>query len=153
MNQNDRAVRLNEAVKHLISAGMIDGKATTKSIATTMGRNSSNVSSALRGDKRYLNPKFVRDFCGTFKNIISEDWVLWGKGRMLKDENTDMANILSLTDKSLTDLSKDELIMLVKKLLNIQNQQTVIFQHLIKQNDDLIRTACEHVKLIDEIKQ
>ena len=78
-----RQQRLDEAVLHLISVGLIDGKSAAKSIAITMDRNYSNISAAMRGEPRYLNPKFIRDFCATYRSIISANWILQGKGEML----------------------------------------------------------------------
>ncbi len=84
METNDRKKRLDEAVRYLISIGLIDGKFPTKSITDTMGRNPQNVSSAIgSGNPRFLTRKFVRDFCSTYKNIISEDYIWDGEGEML----------------------------------------------------------------------
>ena len=86
MKNSARKKRMNDAVKYLISVGLIDGKSTSKSIALKLNRNSTNISSALRGNERYLNQKFIRDFCATYGNIISEDWLWDGTGDMLNSE-------------------------------------------------------------------
>lgn len=150
MESKSREQRLNDAIRHLISVGLINGKSTTKSIAQTMGRNSTNISSALRGDVRYLNPKFVRDFCATYKNIISENWLLDGTGEMLTESpNETMTNIIP--EESLMNLSREELISLVKQLMALHSEQTAMYQMLIRQNDQMIRNGQERFNNITNI--
>ena len=80
-----RKERLEEAIKHLMSLGMIDGRAISKSIAESMDRKINGISSALNGDDRYLTWKFTKAFCASFSNIISADWIWNGEGEMLEE--------------------------------------------------------------------
>ena len=137
-----RTERLRQAVRHLISIGLIDGKAPSKSISITMGRNSSNISSSLRGDKRYLNRKFIRDFCATFKNIISEDWIWDGIGSMTHTvSSADPEKHIS--EEALMRLSKEELIAIIKKLLTLHCEMTENQKTLILQNEHMIQNGQE----------
>ena len=78
--------RLEESIKYLISKGEIDGKAPIKNIAAKMGRHKNNISSAISGDEKYYTKKFLIDFCATYGNVISVDWLWDGSGDMLIDE-------------------------------------------------------------------
>lgn len=151
METKDRAKRLNEAIKHLISFGMIDGKSPTKSISTTMNRNSTNTSSAIRGDNRYLNRKFVRDFCATYKNIISEDWLWDGIGEMLASSPKNNSSNTAISEDSLMMLSREELIFLVKQLMSLHSEQTEMYRILIRQNEEMIRNGQERFNNITNL--
>lgn len=143
--------RLNAAVKHLISIGLIDGKYKVKNIAQTMNRNSQNISSTLRGDVRYLNQKFVQDFCATYKNIISEDWLWEGVGEMLTNGKLVNTNNIVITDETLTSLSKEDLIVFVKQLMALHSEQTAMYQMLIRQNDQMISNGQDRFNNITNI--
>lgn len=151
METKNRVKRLNEAIKHLISFGMIDGKSPTKSISTTMNRNSTNISSAIRGDNRYLNRKFVRDFCATYKNIISEDWLWDGIGDMLAASPKHNTSNTAISEDSLMMLSREELVFLVKQLMSLHSEQTEMYRILIRQNEEMIRNGQERFNNITNL--
>lgn len=151
METKNRVKRLNEAIKHLISFGMIDGKSPTKSISTTMNRNSTNISSAIRGDNRYLNRKFVRDFCATYKNIISEDWLWDGIGDMLASSPKHNTSNTAISEDSLMMLSREELVFLVKQLMSLHSEQTEMYRILIRQNEEMIRNGQERFNNITNL--
>lgn len=143
--------RLNEAIKHLISIGLIDGKAPTKSIAYTMGRNQNNASSAIRGKQRFLTQKFVRDFCATYNNIISEDYIWDGVGEMLTEANTNNVASTQISEESLMTLSREELVFLVKQLMSLHSEQTEVYKLLIRQNEEMIRNGQERFNNITKL--
>lgn len=151
METKDREKRLNEAIKHLISFGMIDGKSPTKSISTTMNRNSTNISSAIRGDNRYLNRKFVRDFCATYKNVISEDYIWDGIGELLTEATTYKTSNAPISEESLMKLSREELVFLVKQLMSLHSEQTEMYRLLIRQNEEMIRNGQERFNNITNL--
>lgn len=151
MEKKDREKRLNEAIKYLIAFGMIEGKSTTKSIATTMNRNSANISSAIRGDARYLNRKFVRDFCATYKNLISEDYIWDGMGEMLTETTPYNAGNGAISEESLMKLSREELVFLVKQLMALHSEQTEMYRLLIRQNEEMIRNGQERFNNITNL--
>lgn len=151
METNDRKKRLNEAIKHLISIGLIDGKSPTKSIAYTTGRNQNNASSAINGIKRFLTRKFVRDFCATYKNIISEDYIWDGVGEMLTEANTNNVASTQISEESLMTLSREELVFLVKQLMSLHSEQTEVYKLLIRQNEEMIRNGQERFNNITKL--
>lgn len=151
MEKKNREKRLNEAIKYLIAFGMIDGKSPTKSISTTMNRNSTNISSAIRGDTRYLNRKFVRDFCATYKNVISEDYIWDGIGELLTEATTYNAGNATISEESLMKLSREELVFLVKQLMSLHSEQTEMYRLLIRQNEEMIRNGQERFNNITNL--
>ena len=151
METKNRVKRLNDAIKYLISFGMIDGKSPSKSIATTMNRNSTNISSAVRGDKRYLNRKFVRDFCATYKNVISDDWLWDGTGDMLASSPKHNTSNTAISEDSLMMLSREELVFLVKQLMSLHSEQTEMYRILIRQNEEMIRNGQERFNNITNL--
>ncbi len=82
----EKTDRFSEAVKYLISKGKIDGRAKNKSIAEKMGRNRNSVSSAVNGEEGYFTLSFLIDFCATYGNTISPEWIFNGVGNMLRDD-------------------------------------------------------------------
>ena len=153
MENDERKKRLNEAVKYLISLGMIEGKSPTMSIANRMNRNRNNISTAFRGDERYLNKKFIRDFCATYQNLISEDWLLDGIGEMTNTVTNTNGNGTGaiISDESLMKLSREQLVFLVKQLMTLHSEQTEMYRLLIRQNEKMIRNGQERFNNITNI--
>lgn len=150
MENKSLANRFDLAIRHLITLGLINGKSVSKGIAMTMNRNEGNISSARRGDSRYLNKKFIKDFCATYKNIISEEWILEGVGEMLTNQPEEI-NKGFISDETLTKLSKDELVALVKQLMALHEEQTAMYQMMIRQNDQMIRNGQDRFNNITNI--
>lgn len=151
---SSRKKRLDDAIKHLISIGLIDGKKPSKSIALTMDRNRSNISSTLRGDSRYLNRNFTRDFCATYKNIISADWIWEGTGEMIINdysEKEEKNSINLITEDKLKNLTKEELISLVRQLMEFNKEQNDMYNLLIQQNERMIRYGHERFNNITSL--
>lgn len=151
MITKERQKRLEEAIKHLMAIGMIDGKSPSKSIAEKMDRGINGISSALNGNERYLTWKFVRDFCATFSNIISADWIWNGTGEMLFRTESGLNKRNTIPDEELKDMSKDELIILIKQLMVLHNEQTEMYRLLIKQNEEMIRNGQDRFNNITNI--
>ena len=151
MITKERQKRLEEGIKHLMATGMIDGKSPSKSIAEKMDRGINGISSALNGNERYLTWKFVRDFCATFSNIISVDWIWNGTGEMLSRTESGLNKRNTIPDEELKDMSKDELIILIKQLMVLHNEQTEMYRLLIKQNEEMIRNGQERFNNITNI--
>jgi len=145
-----RKNRLEEAIKHLMSLGLIDSKAISKSIADKMDRGVNGISSALNGDDRYLTWKFTKAFCATYSNIISADWIWDGKGEMLNDTPADSPKTL-ISEEKLNGLSREELISLVRQLMVLHNEQTEMYRLLIRQNEEMIRNGQERFNNITNI--
>ena len=73
--------RLGEVVKYLRFKGFAN---TQKEVAELLGMSPANLSSALRGDSRYLTDGLATKVCTSFI-FINKDWLLTGEGEMLRD--------------------------------------------------------------------
>lgn len=73
--------RLSEVVKYLRFRGFAS---TQKEVAALLGMSPANLSSALRGDSRYLTDGLATKVCTNFV-FIDKDWLLTGEGEMLRD--------------------------------------------------------------------
>ena len=80
-------IRFNEAIKYLVGKGLINGRDDVKDISTKTGVHPNKVREAKRGVKRSLTEKFVKKFCVIYDNIISDEWILDGRGRMTYEED------------------------------------------------------------------
>lgn len=81
--------RFNEAINYLVREKLIDGKKIVKDISAKTGINPNTVREARRGVERSLTKKFVRKFCILYDNVISDEWILEGKGKMVCGEKYD----------------------------------------------------------------
>ncbi|WP_300703594.1 S24 family peptidase [Bacteroides sp.] len=82
----ERLGRLNRAVSYLTSTEKVSQTSTQKDIARLMGyNNSTNVNYAFKGNVRYMTEGFLRRFNKAFDDIFSEEWLLSGEGKMLKN--------------------------------------------------------------------
>ena len=75
-----RAKRLNEAYEYLRNEGKVHTK---KELATKMGVSYANVSSAMKGDARYLTNNFLVKFNNAFGCVFDFDWLNAGCGNMV----------------------------------------------------------------------
>ena len=116
-----------------------------------MDRNKTNISSAIRGDARYLNRKFIRDFCATYRNILSEDWIWDGVGGMLTEKVPSNNTSQLISEESLMTLPREDLVFLVKQLMTLHSEQTEMYRLLIRQNEEMIRSGQERFNNITNI--
>lgn len=132
--------RFKQAVDYLSDEQIIDSKNVVKCISEKMGRHPNNVRGALRGEAKFLTRKFVKTFCSVFNNLISPNWIWDGLGNMFTNKP-----ILPLQDElpeeSLTELSKEELITLIKELIKLHCEQNEMYRLLVKQNEEMIRNG------------
>ncbi len=82
-NTNDVFQRINEAIAFLKGKRIISLQ---KDIVEKLKMNKSTVSQALKGNERYLTESFAIKFCHAF-DMINPNWLLNGKGEMLKAED------------------------------------------------------------------
>ena len=80
-----RVKRLNEAYEYLRSEGRIHTK---KELAAKIGISYANVSSAMKGDARYLTNNFLVKFNNAFGCIFSFDWLNVGWGHMIEQKES-----------------------------------------------------------------
>lgn len=150
MSDDSRRSRLGEAINYLISKGRLDGTAPIKNLAEKMDRNFSNVSAACNGDIRYLTKKFVKVFCATFDGIVNWNWIWDGTGVMSVGEDSPFRHT-EISEESLSRLSKDELVTLVKQLMALHSEQTEMYRMLIRQNEAMIRNGQERINNITSL--
>lgn len=143
--------RLNDSIQYLMSLGLIDNRAASKSIAQKMGRRLNGISSALNGDERYLTWKFVKAFCASYSNIISSEWIWTGEGEMLEEGNNGIRRNVLYTEDYLMGLSHDQLITIVKQLMILYDEQLEQYRYLISQNEEMIRNIQERFKNITNL--
>lgn len=151
MMKENRKIRLEKAIKHLMSLGLIDKNAASKSIAEKMNRGIHSVCSAINGDERYFTLKFTKAFCSTFQNIVSDTWIWNGEGEMLTNKEENTTKSFFLNDEKLKALSNEELITLVKQLIILHNEQTEMYRLLIIQNQEMIRNGQERLNNITNL--
>lgn len=77
-----RVERLNEAFNYLRFKGLVK---TQKDLAEAIGATAPNVSSALKGDEKFLTDSFIARFAEAFEEVSSH-WLLTGEGEMLSSE-------------------------------------------------------------------
>lgn len=85
-----RVERLNEAFNYLRFKGLVK---TQKDLAEAIGATAPNVSSALKGDEKFLTDSFIVRFSNVFKEVSSH-WLLTGEGEMLKNEKEDKPTLI-----------------------------------------------------------
>ena len=112
----DRSERLKMAYEYLRFRGMVH---TQKDLAEKMQATPPHVSSALKGDVRFLTDKFLQRFNHSFEDIFNLQWLILGEGNMLKEEEdetefeqSETSRFLSLLEKK--DEQMDRLIALLE---------------------------------------
>lgn len=151
MITDNRQQRLEKAINYLVSHKMIDGTDLVREISEKVDRHPNNVRAALRGEDRYLTYKFVKSFCMIFGGVISPDWIWEGSGEMLNNSTTDTMKESHISEESLSMLTREELIELVKQLMALHSEQTTMYQMLIHQNGQMIRNGQERFNNIKNI--
>lgn len=151
MITDNRQQRLEKAINYLVSHKMIDGTDLVREISEKVDRHPNNVRAALRGEDRYLTYKFVKSFCMIFGGVISPDWIWEGSGEMLNNSTTDTMKENHIPEESLSMLTREELIELVKQLMALHSEQTTMYQMLIHQNGQMIRNGQERFNNITNI--
>jgi len=76
--------RFNEAYEYLKSKGIIHTKV---EFAKKIGADKSGVISALNGKQKYLTNKLLVRMNRAFNNIFDEEWLLTGKGDLIRNIN------------------------------------------------------------------
>lgn len=74
--------RLAKAIAYLKMQGIVDSQVDA---ARKMNAAESTMSSAIGGNERYLNNRFLKRFNEAFNNIFSFDWLANGIGTMLNN--------------------------------------------------------------------
>lgn len=75
--------RINKAYEYLLDTGRVHMK---KDVAEIMNTKAPNISSALKGNPRFLTEGFIVRFNNAFDGIFNESWLLTGEGPMLTED-------------------------------------------------------------------
>lgn len=76
-----RKIRIGQAFEYLRSIGQAHIQ---QDVANKMKIGKATVSRAFGGNEKYLTDKFIHRFNMTYDNMFNEEWLLEGKGEMLK---------------------------------------------------------------------
>ena len=125
----DKLERLRKAYEYLRFKGIIH---TQKDVADKMQATAPNVSSALKGDSKFLTDSFLRRFNEAFGELFNYQWLILGEGDMLKEGEEDEVEITT-QDQTVLRLI-DELSAQRKMTEKALEQQG----RLMEQNDRLI---------------
>lgn len=77
--------RIISAYNHLKDVGIISSQ---QNVADRMGIRKESVSKAFSGNKSYLTNTFILKFNNAFDNMFNNDWLMEGKGEMLKNNQS-----------------------------------------------------------------
>lgn len=77
----DKKTIINKAFEYVRTLGDVH---TQKDLASKMGYSTPTISSAFKGDPRYLTDSFISNFNKTFGDIFNPEWLATGNGNMLK---------------------------------------------------------------------
>lgn len=78
----DIVERINMAYQYLLKIRYVSTK---KDLAIKMNYNYTNITSALKGSRKYLTDSFIKEFNKAFEGLFNEKWLLTGEGKMLND--------------------------------------------------------------------
>jgi len=131
--------RLKKAISYLKGNDTIFNQ---KDIVEKMSVNKSSVSSALKGNEKYLTDSFLMKFCNTF-NLINYNWLITGKGSMLV-ETLSSENDFPVLSKDGVSFSIKEVALFVVE--NIKHfMKVVIFSNLIE-----IKVKDKFIKILED---
>lgn len=77
--------RIISAYNYLKNVGIISSQ---QNVADKMGVRKESVSKAFSGNKSYLTNTFILKFNNAFDNMFNNDWLMEGKGEMLKNNQS-----------------------------------------------------------------
>lgn len=122
----ERNERLKEAFDYLRSKGEVHTQA---DIADRMNASRPNISSAFKGDAKCLTDKFLIRFNKAFRDIFNEEWLLQGKGEMLRpavvqigDNNNQQGDNSVYNSTSALEKALDNLAEQIQLTKNAQRQ-------------------------------
>ena len=136
----DKAERFNKAFAHLLGIGRIR---TQKDVAEVMQSTAPNISSALKGDTRFLTDKFLRRFNEAFDDVFNLQWLLAGDGEMLAAAET-QSEIVKPSQSS------DPAILRLIEELSAQRKMT---ESALKQADSYKEQLAAINKRLDSIEK
>lgn len=119
--------RLAKAIAYLKLQGLVESQVDA---ARKMNASESTMSSAIRGNERYLNNTFLRRFNDAFGGIFSLKWLIDGIGSMCRSDVTDeeLFGKNSSHDKE-TENMKDERIRLLEERIAFLEEQVDFYKN------------------------
>lgn len=141
MIDEERKERFLLAINYLQQKRLLGTKKKVQDIVDKTGYNPTNIYSALAGETRYLNQKFVTNFCTAFNGVISPDWIMTGIGDMVCVSDDLFSSTPSIPEETLNKLTKNELVALVKQLMELHHEENELYRMLIRQNEEIIRNG------------
>lgn len=145
--------RLKKAFSHLKVLGLISNQ---KDLGEKMGYARASISKAMNGYEGYLTDNFIKEFCISFPNIFSENWLLTGQGNMLKSDsnNLEVSEPQVEYKKKSEDFSALQIIERnsnsIEKMVEIANRDSISIQKLVESNLKLIEILYENGITIPE---
>lgn len=110
--------RLNEVYYYLKGKNEITNQ---KDLADKMSYSRTSISKALNGYEDYLTDSFMKKLDASFPNTFNLDWLLKGKGKMLKEEVNESA--ISMTSEPKVDYGSAAIINLLKEQLSEKQEE------------------------------
>ena len=125
--KDGRTNRLNKAYEYLRSEGVVHTK---KELAAKIGVSYANVSSAMKGDPRYLTNNFLLKFNNAFGCIFNFDWLNVGWGHMIETEKGGINKVVEHT----VTMSREVFDQITRLTETVLSQQRTI-ENLTSQKD------------------
>jgi hypothetical protein len=117
--------RLAKAIAYLKLQGLVESQVDA---ARKMNASESTMSSAIRGNEKYLNNTFLRRFNDAFGGIFSLKWLIDGIGSMCCSDVTDEDIFGGSHDKGSEDV-KDERIKLLEERIAFLEEQVEFYKN------------------------
>ena len=117
--------RLAKAIAYLKLQGLVESQVDA---ARKMNASESTMSSAIRGNEKYLNNTFLRRFNDAFAGIFSLKWLIDGIGPMCCSDVTDEEIFDGSHDKGSEDV-KDERIKLLEERIAFLEEQVEFYKN------------------------
>lgn len=119
-------------------------------IAKKLGTSKSYVNSILNG-RTVIGKKQAETLGKLFG--ISPAWLLIGEGEMLTEEQHNDIIVEKLQSENISDeilmkLTREDLVLIVKQMMQLHEEQTEMYRILISQNTEMIRNGQKRLEEI-----
>lgn len=141
MIDEERKERFLLAIKYLQKERLLGVKTLTRELVEKTGYDPTNIYKAKAGHPKFLTQNFVNVFCMAFDGIISPEWIWDGVGDMVCVSNELYTPLPEISDETLSNMSKEQLVELVKQLMVLHAGQDELYRMMIRQNEEMIRNG------------
>lgn len=164
----NRQERFQEAFNFLRHNHLIG---TQKELAKRMQSTQPNISSALNGNPKVLTDSFLIRFNSSFDNIFNKNWLLEGKGEMLRSnitmfqngdggtrqlghtENGDLSQIINPPCTYAVTSIVEHIDAQRKLTENAQNQTAIVLEQLNKAHEQISKSQNQIDRLLSIIEE